>query len=402
MGESRRKKERRAPIKSTDKLPPIPTTTDRALSSKQRAYCKAIISKMLDDESSLSFSKPVEELWDPAVLTDYFERIKKPMDLGTVRKRCASAYTQPDSDLFDPNAFRAEARLVFLNALEYNAKGTDLARYATRFIHFVDNELVSLPLPDEPDDTPMTGDGKNDEKSGSKNAASDKSAMGDKSIGGDDDDDEHNNGNVNDDVDDDDDAQRDEHMRDNRAGKGMRDDRGDKETETLGDDTPSGEADDAGEEASRDAADQEERDQLERQIASLNKTRAHANAVLAEIELQQSAPLSYDEMSALRDEVEALPWETSQKVVNVLRKHVNEALEETEETDPEFVTLEFSAVETKLLRQIESFVRPDPRMQEEKEVLHHADRELETVKRKLKRLSEGGSSSKKKRAKKSR
>ena len=288
---------------------------------------------MLEDDASLSFSKPVDVLWSRDVLTDYFEMIKQPMDLGTILNNIdKNQYNNPENNLFDPNAFRFHARLVFLNALVYNQRGTDLHKLATRFLQFVDLQLQNLPVPlqppsDQPQQRPPDSPSLQSEKKSEPNV------------------------------------------------------------DHVNSPTPTPQSPDQ-----QDS----ELSQLQSQIDNLISQKKEAEAALAEIELMKNVPLTFEENSKLRDEVENLPWEKAEKVVAILRKYVDEALRHTNEDDPEFVTLEFSTVEPKLLRDIEALIRPDPRVEKERNTIQKLESQISAAKRKLKALP-GGESGKKKR-----
>lgn len=366
MGESRRKKERkRDSIKPTSKLTPFPPPADAVVANKQTEFCANVVAKILDDDSSLSFSKPVDELWDVSILGDYFEKIKQPMDLGTVRKNLQNAvYVYPDSNLFDANAFREQLRLVFLNSIDYNAKGTELYRLATRFLLFADSELAELPgqptLPEDP----------------KNNVASEKPGKVDK-------------------------PDRPENAdKPDKATKSEKSERA-KPTATN-EDTSAVRSDEANDEPMEDPdheddlSEMDEHEKLSRQISTMVKHRARREAALAELELSRNVPLTYEENSKLRDEVEALPWDKAQKVVQILRKYVDAALSEASETDPEFVTLEFSTVEPRLLRDIEELIRPDPRVEKEKKAIASLSDDIQDLQRKLRKLPDREHSSRKK------
>lgn len=477
MGEARRKKERKPPIRPTENLDPIPLPNDQSISDKQKVFCKALVDDVLKDESCLSFSKPVDELWDRDVLGDYFEKIQRPMDVGTVAKRVVSStYVQKGTDLFNPNAFREECRLVFLNAILYNGKTSELGRLATRFLHYIDAELAKIPVPvkealpatdlDEQESANRNTKRSSPTVSSTKrsfDATEKKSSSGinDDNDGGNDGDGDDNDGdraqddNSNDHVD----GQKSERTLDSKFKKSERsvskegddfqtatnnakssrrsrddtnkmkidekvDERGGASNNGHGEPTSekSGphedykdgdqkdampdrrETNDDGDSDAKEAAlERAEREKLEREIATLVKQRSRAHARIAEFELEKNLPLTHDENSRLRDEVEALPWEKSQKVVQILRKYVDEAVKDSDESDPEFVTLEFSTVEPRLLREIEALIRPDPRLEKEKNIIESAQRDIESARRKLKRLNDGvPSDRKKKRSKKSR
>jgi hypothetical protein len=80
--------------------------------------CKDVLKKLQASKMAHPFNDPV----DPVRfgLTDYFDKIQKPMDLGTVRSNLQrSAYTTGD-------AFVRDVRLVFENATLYNAPEHDV------------------------------------------------------------------------------------------------------------------------------------------------------------------------------------------------------------------------------------------------------------------------------------
>lgn len=361
MGESsKRKKERRREVpKTTAKLAPLPLSTDAAVAGKQRAFCKAIVENILEDDSSLSFSKPVRELWDVAQLEGYFERVKEPMDLGTVRTNLDSKthYIAKDTQLFDPNAYRVKIRLVFWNAMDFNGKGTDLYRLANKFLQFVDSKLTELPGLEVPDD----------DQGATTNAPEAKADKDGKAV-----------------------KDKDAEVKEEEAT--------DEKSEQPDADRPDEEMkhDDVDENDNDDSGAEEEAEKMNRQIASMEKHRARAKANLAELELMRNVPLTHEENAKLRDDIESLTWDKAKKVVKILRKYVDEALADINEEDPEFVTLELTVVEPHLLRDIESLIRPDPRQDEEKKKIANLDEEIGTLKRKLKRISSGDNGSRKK------
>lgn len=452
MGESRRKKERKAPIKPTEKLDPIPVSSDPIVAEKQKDFCKSLVERVLNDDQCLSFSKPVEELWDRSVLEDYFEMITKPMDVGTVSKRVSSTYRQKGTDLFDPNPFREEFRLVFLNAIQYNNKSSELSRLASKFIHLIDDEMEKIPLPVEENRASEAKTGRlENNKSSSQGSISSPSTSQKKvppkstTIGISDDEDRHGGAIDGDDgklkVDNkpsrtndlkskksekstlksgkDMNSPLDADLNTNPVKKGdefIQAKKGEEKDGTSnvrmdgdGDSTSKSEdfedeesahggehekhvgdenIDDAGD-SNDDSQKSSERERLVHEIDVLGKQCASAYGRIAEIELEKNVPLSHNENAKLRDEVEALSWEMSQKVIDILHEYVNEALKNSHESDPEYVTLEFSTVEPRLLREIEGLIHPDPRLEKEKAFLEIAERDLDAAKRKLKRLTDG-------------
>jgi len=88
------------------------------------AGCNEIINFFLQKKESEPYSAPVD--WEFYGLTDYPEIIKKPMDLGTVKKRLdAAKYTAADK-------FAADVRLVWSNAMTYNRPDSEIYQTADK------------------------------------------------------------------------------------------------------------------------------------------------------------------------------------------------------------------------------------------------------------------------------
>ncbi|GMH62490.1 hypothetical protein TL16_g03485, partial [Triparma laevis f. inornata] len=68
------------------------------------------------------FNAPVDPV--ELGLPDYFEVIKKPMDLGTVKKNVENA------GYHDIESFKEDCHLAFDNALNYNAKASSVYNMA--------------------------------------------------------------------------------------------------------------------------------------------------------------------------------------------------------------------------------------------------------------------------------
>jgi len=78
----------------------------------------------LQKKESEPYSAPVD--WEFYGLTDYPEIIKKPMDLGTVKKRLdGGKYPAADK-------FAADVRLVWSNAMTYNRPDSDIYQTADK------------------------------------------------------------------------------------------------------------------------------------------------------------------------------------------------------------------------------------------------------------------------------
>ncbi|CAK8577914.1 unnamed protein product [Lathyrus sativus] len=88
--------------------------------------CGQILLKLRKNKSSWIFNNPVDVT--AFGIHDYFEIIKHPMDLGTVKDKLAkNAYALPEDFAYD-------VRLTFNNALTYNPKGHDVNTAAMQLL----------------------------------------------------------------------------------------------------------------------------------------------------------------------------------------------------------------------------------------------------------------------------
>jgi len=101
--------------------------------------CGKILQKMLKQRHAWVFSEPV----DPVALDipNYYNVIKNPMDLGTIQKKL-------DKTLYDtPNDFAEDVRLVFDNALTFNAPKSDVANMAKALLDVFEKEWSKVDDP---------------------------------------------------------------------------------------------------------------------------------------------------------------------------------------------------------------------------------------------------------------
>ncbi|KAJ1272840.1 hypothetical protein BS78_06G233100 [Paspalum vaginatum] len=92
------------------------------LRGAMRKRCGQILTRLRKDKRSVWFNAPVDV--DRLGLHDYHAVIKSPMDLGTVKDRLAAG-RYPSHD-----AFAADVRLTFSNALRYNPVGHEVHTFA--------------------------------------------------------------------------------------------------------------------------------------------------------------------------------------------------------------------------------------------------------------------------------
>uniref|UniRef100_A0A0A8XYB5 Gte102 n=1 Tax=Arundo donax TaxID=35708 RepID=A0A0A8XYB5_ARUDO len=96
---------------------PQPEPSAMAVFSEAAVFkqCDAILKKLMTQKYSHIFNAPVDVV--KLQIPDYFDIIKHPMDLGTVRKKLDSGSYKSPSD------FAADVRLTFNNAMTYNPRG---------------------------------------------------------------------------------------------------------------------------------------------------------------------------------------------------------------------------------------------------------------------------------------
>ncbi|XP_062198325.1 transcription factor GTE9-like [Phragmites australis] len=99
-----------------------------SMNASKIRLCRNILRKLMDHEHGLLFREPV----DPVLygIPDYFDIIRNPMDLGTVKKKLTNKqYVSTDE-------FAADVGLTFSNAMTYNPPGN--------YVHEVAKELNGI------------------------------------------------------------------------------------------------------------------------------------------------------------------------------------------------------------------------------------------------------------------
>mmetsp|Transcript_10114 Transcript_10114/g.23330 ORF Transcript_10114/g.23330 Transcript_10114/m.23330 type:complete len:1106 (-) Transcript_10114:153-3470(-) len=89
-----------------------------------RHKCTPVLKRLMDSEFGWIFNVPV----DPVELNlpDYFDVVKRPMDLGSIKKRLENQVYR------DTNEFTDEVRLTFDNAILYNGPTSDVTEVAKK------------------------------------------------------------------------------------------------------------------------------------------------------------------------------------------------------------------------------------------------------------------------------
>ena len=95
-----------------------------------------VLSRIMQNSKAFPFSRPVDV--EGLGLTDYFNIVKTPMDLGTVRKKLRKKlYKHPDE-------LREDIELTFTNAMIYNPATDDVHQWYASLVY--PNALIRFPF----------------------------------------------------------------------------------------------------------------------------------------------------------------------------------------------------------------------------------------------------------------
>ncbi|KAL7161784.1 hypothetical protein ACSBR2_042290 [Camellia fascicularis] len=92
----------------------MPPSTSNATLMKQ---CESLLSRLMSHQYGWAFNTPVDVV--KLNIPDYFDVIKHPMDLGTVKSKLLSG------EYSSPLGFAADVKLTFSNAMTYNPREND-------------------------------------------------------------------------------------------------------------------------------------------------------------------------------------------------------------------------------------------------------------------------------------
>jgi bromodomain-containing protein 3 len=107
-----------------------------------------LLAKITSRKESEFFRDPVD--WEGMGLTDYPTIITQPMDLRTARERLESGFYA------SPLEAAADVRLIFLNAMTYNAPGSRVYVYAKTLSDVWEASCASLLKPEDDVDRPAS------------------------------------------------------------------------------------------------------------------------------------------------------------------------------------------------------------------------------------------------------
>lgn len=138
---------------------------------KSLVFCRKLVNSMLRNIDAKPFAAPVRELWPDSAIPGYFDIIKTPMDLGTVKKRLeAGVYLRPvlsaqaascsspkpstssagvSGFVFDIAAFKDDVALCFKNCMTYCPEADILHKTAKQLLERFEAEMQHSPVPVE-------------------------------------------------------------------------------------------------------------------------------------------------------------------------------------------------------------------------------------------------------------
>eukprot|EP00924_Labyrinthula_sp_SR-Ha-C_P003237 augustus_masked-scaffold_15-processed-gene-3.40-mRNA-1 protein AED:0.01 eAED:0.02 QI:0/-1/0/1/-1/1/1/0/1759 len=104
--------------------------------SEVRQKALIIWKKLEDQDNSWIFAKPVDP--EQLDIPDYFDVIKRPMDMGTIKKRL-------DGNQYrDLRSFAKDVRLVYNNAMIYNPESSDVHGIARKYGYLFEKEYYTM------------------------------------------------------------------------------------------------------------------------------------------------------------------------------------------------------------------------------------------------------------------
>jgi len=107
-----------------------------------------LLVKICSKKESEFFREPVD--WEAMGLTDYPIIITQPMDLRTARERLEADYYESALEA------AADIRLIFLNAMTYNAPGSRVYVYAKTLSDFWETSCANIIKMEEDVDRPAS------------------------------------------------------------------------------------------------------------------------------------------------------------------------------------------------------------------------------------------------------
>lgn len=108
-------------------------------------FYQSLLLQLISNPDCEDFLKPVLEMWDENDVPNYLDRVKKPMDLGTVKENLKTEKYLNLEDgkyCFDQKACANDIRLIFENCMVYNDPHSGLHKLAHSLLKFVNRQIA--------------------------------------------------------------------------------------------------------------------------------------------------------------------------------------------------------------------------------------------------------------------
>lgn len=116
-------------------------------STSEYAFYEGMLFELMQSAECTDFLEPVLTLWNPQDVPGYLDKIKHPMDLGTVKKNMQNAKyilhdKKTDGYSFDCKAMAKDLRLIFQNCMEYNEPSSALYNTAKKQLEDINSQII--------------------------------------------------------------------------------------------------------------------------------------------------------------------------------------------------------------------------------------------------------------------
>ncbi|XP_071717695.1 transcription factor GTE3, chloroplastic-like [Rutidosis leptorrhynchoides] len=116
---------------------------EKKLRAKAFKSCNGLLNRLMKHKNGWVFNEPVDA--EKFRVNDYYEVIKQPMDLGTIKSRLAQSFYK------SPKEFADDVRLTFRNALKYNREGHEVHTMAEQLLKVFEDKWMVIELECNPD-----------------------------------------------------------------------------------------------------------------------------------------------------------------------------------------------------------------------------------------------------------
>lgn len=112
-------------------------------------YCLSIVKELLSKRHS-HYAWPFYQPVDRVSVPDYYDIIKSPMDLGTIRSKLENGFYR------SPSEFAADMRLTFSNCTKYNGPDHEITKSMRKVQDFFESRYANMPTFEPPSSASAT------------------------------------------------------------------------------------------------------------------------------------------------------------------------------------------------------------------------------------------------------